>query len=179
MRLDRRGETLIELLVALAIAGLALLGGAMLLDQVSDSQRRMDVDSRRDALEGNGDRLLRRLLADARQTRDTADRFRGDERNASYLAACDTPSGWSEPCRVLLSITTSGDSSAVVAQAPAGPRFEVRRVRGEAVFRYLDPTPALDSAWLRQWMSSIALPAALALITSRDTTVFPLGSARD
>ena len=178
-RRERRGVTLIELLVALAIAGLAMLGGVLVLDAVRDSDRRIDAETRRDAVEMNGNRLLRRLLADARQTSDTANRFRGDERNASYLAMCDAPAGWSEPCRVLLSIASSGDSSFVVAQTSPGAQFQVRRVAGQAVFRYLDPRSSPDSTWVHQWMMSITLPAALAMITPIDTTVFPLGSVRD
>lgn len=178
-RPERRGLTLLELLVALAIAGAAMLGGIMLLDQVRDSDRRIHAESGRNAVEMNGERLLRRLLMDARQTSDTADRFRGDERNASYLAMCDTPAGWSEQCRVLLSITASGDSSTVVVETAPGARFNVRRTAGRAVFRYLDGKQSANSAWLDQWMMSIALPAALALVTSVDTTVFPLGSIRD
>lgn len=175
----RRAATLLELLVALAITGLAMLGGILLLDQVNDSDRRIDTDSRHDAREANGDRLLRRLLVDARQTSDTADRFRGDQRNASYLTMCDVPSGWAESCRVLLSISESGDSSTIVVQMSPAARVEVRRVQGPAVFRYLDPTQAADSGWLGQWIPSIALPAAVALVTPGDTTVFPLGSVRD
>jgi prepilin-type N-terminal cleavage/methylation domain-containing protein len=178
-RPERRGLTLLELLVALAIAGTAMLGGVMLLDQIRDSARRITVESRRNALEMNGERLLRRLLMDARQTSDTAGRFRGDERNASYLAMCDTPGGWPEQCRVLLSIASSGDSSTVVAETARGARFTVRRTAGHALFRYLDRKQTADSAWLQQWMMSIALPAAFALVTPSDTTVFPLGSIRD
>lgn len=176
---ERRGMTLLELLVALTIAGAAMLGGIMLVDQVRDSRRRIDVESRKDALEMNGERLLRRLLMDARQTSDTNDRFRGDERNASYLAMCDTPAGWSEECRVLLSITSGPDSNTVVVETAPGVRLKVRRTAGQAEFRYLDGSQSADSTWLHQWMMSIALPAALALVTPADTTVFPLGSIRD
>ena len=89
-RHNHPGTTLLELIVALAITGLAMLGGILLLDQVNDGGRRIDRESRRHARDSNGDRLLRRLLLDARQTSDTADRFRGDERNLSYLTLCDT-----------------------------------------------------------------------------------------
>jgi prepilin-type N-terminal cleavage/methylation domain-containing protein len=178
-RVERRGVTLLELLVALAIAGLAMLGGVLLLDQVDDSARRIDAESRRDALDNNGERALSRLLADARGSSDTADRFRGDDQNASFLGLCDMPSGWPELCRVGLSITSEPDSSAVVAQPASGPAFAVARVAGPAAFRYLDAARSGDSAWLARWTASIALPAALALITPVDTTVFPLGSVRD
>ncbi|HEY3554181.1 MAG TPA: prepilin-type N-terminal cleavage/methylation domain-containing protein [Casimicrobiaceae bacterium] len=176
---SRRGVTLIELLVALAISGLALLGGLALLDQVQDGDARIATNSLRDARVANGDRVLRLLLADARSTTDTADRFRGDERNASFLTLCETASGWSEPCRALLSIDSVGDSSRIIAQDDRGDRQIVREVRGSTVFRYLDLSAAKDSTWIGRWSTSIALPGAIAVISSRDTTVLPMGSVHE
>ena len=176
---SRGGMTLLELLVALSMSGLAILGGVMLLDQIGDSDARIVGDSVRDATAANGDRLLRRLLVDAHSTTDTVDRFRGDERNASYLTRCDTPSGWAEPCRALLSVDSLGDSSAIVAETDRGERFEVRRVAGVGTLRYLSQSTDPDSAWVRQWTGSIALPAAIAFIAWPDTTIWPLGSVRD
>ena len=176
---SRRGLTLLEMLVALSISGLAILGGVVLLDQVEDSDARIVDDSVRDATAANGDRLLRRLLVDAHSTTDTVDRFRGDERNASYLTRCDTPSGWSEPCRARLSVDSIGDSSAVVVETDRGERFEVRRVAGIGTLRYLHRGSDPDSAWVRRWTTSIELPAAIAFIVWPDTTIWPLGSVHD
>lgn len=175
---NRRGVTLVELIIALAISGLAILGCVMLLDQLNDSRDRVVRQRNADASSGNGDRMLRRFLADARTTTDTAERFRGDEHNANYLTLCDTPSGWPEACRVALTVDSLGDSSAIIAKTSRDERFEVRRVPGAAVFRYFDPS-AHDSSWVRQWAVSIALPVAIAIIVGTDTTVLPLGSARD
>jgi len=175
---NRRGVTLVELIVALAITGMAILGCVMLLDQLNDSHERIHRQRTADASAGNGDRLLRRFLADARTTTDTAERFRGDERNASYLTLCDTPSGWPEQCRVALVIDSLPDSSAVVAETNRDERFEVRRIAGAATFRYFDPSQR-DSSWVRQWATSIALPAAIAVVVGIDTTVLPLGSSRE
>lgn len=174
-----RGVTLLELVVALAISGLAILGGVVLLDQLTDSDKRITQDSIRDATTGNGDRLLRRLLVDARATTDTAMRFRGDEHNAAYLTLCDTPSGWPEQCRVTLSIDSLPDTSAIIAETDRGERFEVRRLLGAATFRFLDLSSSPESLWVRKWATSIELPGAIALVVGVDTTVLPLGSFRD
>jgi prepilin-type N-terminal cleavage/methylation domain-containing protein len=183
---SRRGVTLLELIIALAISGLAILGCVMLIDQLNDSHDRIVRDRAADAKAGNGDRLMHRLLADARTTPDTADRFRGDEHSASYLALCDTPSGWPESCRVSLSIDSLRDSSAIIAETKREDRleetieerFELRRVFGAATFRFLDLS-ARDSSWVGQWATSIALPGAIAIVAGTDTTILPLGSARD
>lgn len=175
---NRRGVTLVELMIALAITGMAILGCVMLLDQLNDSHERIHRQRTADASAGNGDRLLRRFLADARTTADTAERFRGDEHNASYLTLCDTPSGWREACRVALTVDSLRDSSAIIAETNRDERFEVRRIPGAATFRYLDLS-ARDSSWVRQWAVSIALPGAIGIVVGADTMVLPLGSARD
>jgi hypothetical protein len=172
--------TLVELLIALAITGVAMLGGMLLLDQVNDSNRRISSDSVHDAESGNGDRFLRRLFADVRETTDTAQRFRGEERTARYLTLCDTPGGWAERCLALVSIDSLRDSSVIVAETDLGDRFEVRRMAGSATFRYLDPASPPESSWVRRWATSILPPAALALVVpDGDTTVLPVGSVRD
>jgi prepilin-type N-terminal cleavage/methylation domain-containing protein len=179
---NRSGVTLVELIIALAISGLAILGCVMLLDQLNDAHARISRDRVADATAGNGDRLLRRLLVDAHTTADTADRFRGDEHNASYVTLCDVPSGWPEACRVTLSLDSLRDSTVIVAyiahDSSGDERLDVRGVLGPATFRYLDLS-ARDSLWVRKWATSIALPSAIALVVGFDTTVFPLGSARD
>ena len=176
---SRPGVTLLELVVALAISSFAILGGVVLLDQLTDSSKRIAQDSVHDATAGNGDRLLRRFLIDAQATTDTARRFRGDEHNAKYLSLCDTPSGWPERCRVILSIDSLPDTSAVIVETDRGDRFEVRRMLGVATFRFLDLAGQRDSLWVRQWETSIAPPGAIAVVVGVDTTVFPLGSVRD
>ena len=129
---NRRGVTLIEVIIALAISGLAMLGCIMLLDQLNDSQSRITRERAADATAGNGDRLFRRLLIDAHTTTDTAERFRGDEYNASYLSFCDVPSGWPEACLVRLSLDSLRDSSVIVADIVRGAsvdeRFDLRRI---------------------------------------------------
>ena len=178
----RHGVTLLELIIALAISGLAMLGCVMLFDQLDDAHAHIARDRAADATAGNGDRLLRRLLIDAHTTIDTAERFRGDERNASYLSLCDMPSGWPESCRVTLSLDSLRDSSVIVANISYSEhteeRFDVRRTPGAATFRYLDLS-ARDSSWVRKWATSIALPGAIAVVAGNDTTVLPLGSARE
>jgi prepilin-type N-terminal cleavage/methylation domain-containing protein len=179
---NRRGVTLIEVIIALAISGLAMLGCIMLLDQLNDSQSRITRERAADATAGNGDRLFRRLLIDAHTTTDTAERFRGDEYNASYLSFCDVPSGWPEACLVRLSLDSLRDSSVIVADIVRGAsvdeRFDLRRIPGAATFRYLDLS-ARDSSWVRKWAASVALPGAIGIVAGVDTTVFPLGSARE
>jgi prepilin-type N-terminal cleavage/methylation domain-containing protein len=177
-RRKKRGVTLLELLIALSISGFAILGGVMLLDQLTDSGARIVASRMADARAGNGDRLFRRLLSDARASVDSTQRFIGDEHNASYLTVCDVPSGWPETCRATFTIDSLRDSSVVAAEVNGEGHFTLRRFAGTAHFRYLD-LAARDSVWVRRWATSISLPTAIAIVTSVDTLVFALGSARD
>jgi hypothetical protein len=79
---------------------------------------------------------------------------------------------------VTLSVDSLRDSSVIVAETSGDDRFEVRRIPGAATFRYLDLS-SRDSSWVRQWATSIALPGAIGLVVGNDTTVLPLGPARE
>lgn len=175
----RTGFTLLEVVAALLLCGLVTLGGVMLLDQLNDGDLRIVREAIVNASSGNGDRVLRRLLADAEPAvEDSLDRFRGEERYLALLTRCDVPAGWAERCRAALSIDSLRDSSVLFIETDRGDRLGLRRLGGLMSFRYLDPV-VRDSAWRRTWAASVTLPAAVALVSARDTIVLPVGSARD
>lgn len=178
MRRLRSGFTLVELVAALAVAGFAMLGGVLLLDQIGDSAQRIARDGAEAPREGNGARLLVRLLADARANEDTTKRFSGDAHTLTFWSSCDVPGGWMEPCRVTLAIDLRGDSSTVRASLSTGEALALRTQPGAAEFRYFAPTKASDSAWFRDWSSNTTLPSAVGIVRLRDTMVVPV-AARD
>ena len=89
-----RGFTLLELLASLALIGLATLGGVLLLRQIGDSAKRISRDSADAARAGNGARMLRQLLLDARASTDTTRHFRGDTRSIDFWSLCDAAGAW-------------------------------------------------------------------------------------
>ncbi|HWH51544.1 MAG TPA: hypothetical protein VN651_08360 [Gemmatimonadaceae bacterium] len=175
---NRGGLTMFELVIALALAGTVLAGGALLLEELGDANARMFAQAATVAATNNGARALDRLFADARPADDSSERFTGDSRAASYATLCDTPSGWRERCRVKLMIDSLADSSAVIALSDGGEALTLGRVGGAATFRYIDLS-ARDTTWLMRWSPSVALPDAIAIVAGADTAVLPLGSARE
>jgi hypothetical protein len=169
----------VELLAALSITGVAIGGAVTLLAQLGDASDRIAKESSRVAREGNGARLLTRLLMDAHASTDSTKRFRGDENSVELWTLCDVPGGWSEECRATLAIDHRGDSSVVLATMPGGGALSVRRQKGIVAFRYYNPSAPDDTAWARQWSSNASLPVAVGLVTGTDTTVLPVGPIRD
>lgn len=175
----RRGATLVEVMLAVGLFGFAMLACVMLLRQLDDARVRIVRDAVADNTAGNADRILRRTLADARAAADSSERFEGTERSATFMSSCDTPSGWSESCRVTLLLDSLADSTNMLLGSDRGDQYVVLRMPGEASLRYLDFSALADSTWLRGWARSIAPPGAIGVVNGADTTVLPLGIARE
>jgi prepilin-type N-terminal cleavage/methylation domain-containing protein len=173
------GFTLLEVLAAISILGLAISAAVALLDQLNDAAERIARESGRSAREANGARLLARLLMDARTSVDTAERFRGDSNSAELWTLCDVPGGWAERCRVTLSLDQRSDSSAVLIGLPGATPISGRRQPGRATFRYYYPSTRSDTLWAPVWSSNASLPVAIGVFIGADTIVLPVGPARD
>jgi len=173
------GFTLLEVLAAISLLGLAISAAVALLDQLNDGSARIARESARSARDGNGARLLARLLMDARTSTDTTQRFRGDTNSVELWTLCDVPGGWAERCRVTLSIDQQAESSVVLIGLPESITVSGRRELGRATFRYYNPLTRSDTLWVPQWSSNASLPVAIGLFTGIDTIVLPVGPARD
>ncbi|MGH7622426.1 MAG: hypothetical protein ACREMU_08820, partial [Gemmatimonadaceae bacterium] len=79
---------MLELVIALALAGIVLAGGALLLDELGDANARVASESATESATNNGARALDELLADARPADDSSERFAGDSHTASYATLC-------------------------------------------------------------------------------------------
>jgi len=173
------GFTLLEVLAAISLLGLAISAAVALLDQLNDGSARIARESARTARDANGARLLARLLMDARTSTDTTQRFRGDATGVELWTLCDVPGGWAERCRVSLSIDQRAESSAVLIRLPDSITVSGRREIGRATFRYYHPNTRSDTLWAPQWSSNVSLPVAIGLFIGSDTIVLPVGRARD
>lgn len=171
----RAGATLLELMLALALAGLLLLGVLLLVDQASGAGRVLTRHAATTDGEANGDRLLRKLIARAESSADSLRMFFGAPDRSSFDSWCDRPAGWPERCRVTLMLVEQPDRTVVTGTFATGETFPLRVVRGRATFRYFGRGASGEHEWLTMWGRSIRLPVAVGIVTVGDTIVLRVG----
>jgi prepilin-type N-terminal cleavage/methylation domain-containing protein len=175
VRSKTRGFTLIELVVAVTLAGVVLLGARALWESLAVSVDRLKGEAAAHAREANGERLLRSLLGRLEVGTDQAREFAGDERHTTFTTWCDMPAGWQERCAAELAIEAdSGQQLRLVARLSTGETVVLRRGFGTAVLRYLNE-PVGGGIWFRIWGHGITAPLAIGVITDGDTAIVRIG----
>ena len=172
--LSRAGFTLIEVVVALVVSAIVMLGARAMLGEVGDDAHRISVEAARLDSEANGERTLRALVRQLDLGSDEASQFAGDPRRVSFESWCDVPSGWRERCAVTLTLEPSAEKSSLVVRTSKSSALMVRdRIRtGE--FRYLT-TVTGGGEWIRVWGAGITAPLAIGIILDGDTLIVPIG----
>jgi prepilin-type N-terminal cleavage/methylation domain-containing protein len=169
----RRGFTLLEVVVALALGATVVLGARALFGVLGASGERIARESAAADERANGERLLRSLLWQA-ETGVHGDGFRGDDSSLHFSTWCRAARGWTERCRIDLGVATLGRDAVVTAILPHGDTLLLWRGRAPAGLRYLDATNGGDR-WVPEWGSDLTLPAAVAIVSGGDTLVFLAG----
>lgn len=179
----RRGFTLLEVIVAITIGGLAvstavalLMGIAGRADAVQATAVRMDRDA-------NAERLLRALLGNVHAGEGTAPAFTGDRRGARFQTWCEVPGARTELCsaHLFLAETATASSLSVEIVAPntagEGGHSAKRTLRLWSDFEaggLLYLVGAADGGrWAAAW-TSITLPVAIAVVLDADTLILPV-----
>lgn len=165
--------TLIELMAAMAIAGMLLVSARSLLDQLGRASATLGRTARATDELSNATRTLYALARRADVRPDSASRFVGDSTSASFRSLCEQTGGWLEPCGVTVLIDIRPDSSALIGQLSSGSVLILGRWPGVGVLRYLDVSGPQER-WMSQWGRSIVPPAAMALVVPGDTIVLPV-----
>ena len=122
----RRAFTLLEVVVALAVTGLILLGGRLLLEGVGrialSTTRAAEASDR--AL--NGDEVLRSLAGRLEIGTGGTHKFGGDERSVHFTTWCNTPQGWLERCDATIAVEEQDNTPALVAHlTPLGVNADI------------------------------------------------------
>jgi prepilin-type N-terminal cleavage/methylation domain-containing protein len=163
------GFTLLEVMVALTVGGMALAVAVALLAGLGDRATGLAAAARRVDREANAERLLRALTANLQIGSDSTGPFRGDSRSAAFRSWCDAPSGWLERCAVRVSLEPETRGLSLILRL-AGPDTTLIRMRsgiGIGTLRYLVDA-ANGGRWADRW-SGMVPPAAMQVIADRDT----------
>jgi prepilin-type N-terminal cleavage/methylation domain-containing protein len=169
IRRARPGFTLVEVMVAIAIGGLVLLGARSLLEVLADEEHHVARDTATEDARSNGYRVLRSLVGEMEVGTTESGPFSGDPESTRFTTWCDVPSGWQERCAVTLAFESEGGEPALVAHLPGERRLVLARDFSAGEFRYLNSATS-GGQWFRQWGRGITAPLAIGVILERNTT---------
>lgn len=176
------GFTILEVVVALAVSGVVLLGARLMFDTLA-SAARDTIQAGHDADQSaNGERLLRSLAGRLEIGTGHSTHFGGDERSVHFTTWCDTPSGWLEHCNLVLSVEPVDSKPALVAHLTAveahgdlGSHTIVLATGFRSgALRYLND-PRTGGHWFIRWGEAVSAPLALGVILDGDTSIVRIG----
>lgn len=177
MRTDRPGFTLIELMAALLLTGIVMLGSVTLLGAVTDAANRIAEEGVARDAEGTSVHLVRALLERSEVTPGALDVFDGTASELSFASWCERPGGWLGRCRVGVTIPTAGAERSLWVSWEGRSPIRLGTAAADARFVFYRAGPS-GGAWLKAWPAGAAAPAAIGLIEKSDTLVLPVGSSR-
>jgi prepilin-type N-terminal cleavage/methylation domain-containing protein len=169
------GFTLLEVLVALTIGAILLVGARTMLQQIGDGAAAITAAAEESDREANADLLLRTLVGRLEMPVEGAGiKFQGTPRGVRFVTWCDVPAGWLERCQASLGIVQAGGAQVLALTPGSGDVVPLRRgfTRGEIL--YLREA-AGGGAWVRSWSSEVAAPLALAIVLDGDTSIIRIG----
>lgn len=172
-RSPRRGFTLVEVVVALAISALVILSGRMLLESLGDAADRIDRAARDGDGDANGERLLRALVGQI-DVGSKGATFGGDEQSAQFTSWCQSPRGWRERCRITLAIEEANAAPVLTTMLPGNDRVVLYRAAHTLRLRYL-VDPSAGGTWFINWGGGLLAPRAIGVIADSDTLIIRIG----
>lgn len=173
---ERGGFTLVEIIVAMTIGAIVLVGVRQAAVGVADISDATLGRARTAERAINGERLLRRLVAQMEPDSNATGGLVGDTTHAEFDAWCDVPDGWQERCRARIEIVPDSASGGArfVASSSTGLRAVLLQWRDRSTLCYL-----LDAAdggrWRADWDGRLSLPLAIGVVTGPDTLLVPVG----
>ena len=166
----RGGFTLIEVVVALSLGAVLLLGARALFEQLgthAEALVRAAADADREA---NGDALARGLVGRAETSPDPERRFDGAAEGVRFSTWCESPGGWMERCTATLGFVEVDGAAVLGLAAGAGDPVVLRRGFGAGRLIYLRQADD-GGAWARSWSSAVTPPLAVGVVIDGDTAL--------
>ncbi len=178
----REGFTLVELIVALVISAMVLVGARLMVELLSDAARRTTLAAQEADRTANADHVLRMLFSRLEIGTPDDRPFGGNPFATHFTTWCDSPGGWLERCDVVVDLEVHGDTNGLIAHlAPRDPHGDVgpRTIRLATGFhsgaiRYLND-PRAGGQWFEQWGDGIVAPLAVGIILDNDTAIVRIG----
>jgi prepilin-type N-terminal cleavage/methylation domain-containing protein len=169
------GFTLIEIVVALVVGGMAVAVAAALLLGLGDRADAIKTAAARVDRDANAERLLRSLLGNLDLGGDGPLVLGGDETSVSFRSWCASAGGWLDRCGARLFIERRREGSVVRVEVRAAADTSVVDLwdaPAGARLRYL-VDPANGGRWADAWRQ-IAVPRGIAVIVDADTLLIPV-----
>jgi prepilin-type N-terminal cleavage/methylation domain-containing protein len=165
------GFTLMEVIVALLVGSMLIVGARTLLIQMGETADRMQARAMRETAAANAERLLRWtvLQLDGRKP------LTGTSSVATFRSWCDMPAGWQEPCEITLTFVGAGEARTLIMQQGPGRTLPVREgvVGGRLIYLH---DAGHGGIWLPEWRLRLTHPLALGLVAGGDTLIIRIGA---
>ena len=153
---DRRGFTLIEVIVALTIGALVVLVAHQLFAAVADRGRTLIEAQTTFDRRANARRWLKATFLSLDVGTDGAVGFDGRPDHAAFSTWLLTPDGWFERRQV----TLSAEQGRLRAAVTPGTAIALSDSVTDVQFDYL-LEPGAESRWVREWVSPVSAPVAV------------------
>lgn len=153
--MSRRGFTLLELMVALVVAGAVVLVAERIFAGTVDTSRAVAESRRALDHEMNARRLLSSAFGSIEVGSQGAE-FNGQPGSARFVTWLQSSEGWFER----QSVTFSLERSRVLLRMPGSPPVTVADDVTSLDLDYL-LEPGAESHWVREWVSPVSAPLAV------------------
>lgn len=177
MRVARTGGfTLVEMMVALVVISIVLVGARTMLGQIAADADRITGAAAAGDRDSNAEALLRAAAGRLEVAPETGGgmRFEGQPGSARFHSWCEVPYGWLERCEASLGLIRMGGDNVLALRLSTGEMVSLRRGFRSGELLYLRDA-AKGGTWLRRWGASISAPLALGLVIDGDTSIIRIG----
>lgn len=175
----RSAFTLIEVLVAITIGAIVLLGARDVMGQLADAVHRLRLQATTLERTANSERDLRDVMANVEVGVPGSEPFVGNADSAIFSAWCGMPGGWVERCSVALTIESAVVDSgyarwSLLARFGGRRDLVFTRVARSVRLLYLN-SAAYGGQWYTRWTAGIRAPLAIGIVMDRDTMFVRVG----
>jgi hypothetical protein len=166
----------VEVMVALTVIGIVLVGARTMLGQIADDADRITAAAAEADRDANAEALLRTVagrLEVSASPGDTA-RLEGEAHGMRFSSWCEVPDGWLERCRASLGFIQVDGGTMLALRLSTGELVPLRRGFGEGELVYLRDA-GNGGTWVRRWVTTLTAPLAVGIVIDGDTTIVPIG----